>query len=207
MATTDAPPTPKAPTVITSLAAFDAFALTAPNALHALFFWAAWDESSAPGGAHDKLFSSLAALHPGAHFARVEAEEVPDVAEQFDVAVVPTLVLVRARRVLEKAEGPRVADAAARVEARVAEAASGAAAAGAEIASLVAARARLAALVAAAPVMLFMKGTPSEPKCKFSRRIVEMLRAEGAAFGSFDILTDTAVREGLRDFGNWPTCA
>jgi glutaredoxin-related protein len=44
--------------------------------------------------------------------------------------------------------------------------------------------------------MLFMKGSPSEPKCGFSRKLVELLQAEGVHFGSFDILTDEAVRQG-----------
>ena len=55
------------------------------------------------------------------------------------------------------------------------------------------------------PVMLFMKGSPEEPKCGFSRKVVEILREEKVKFGSFDILLDTEVREGLKKFSNWPT--
>jgi Grx4 family monothiol glutaredoxin len=63
-------------------------------------------------------------------------------------------------------------------------------------------------LVNAAPVMVFIKGTPDEPRCKFSRQLVELLRGlegGGCAFGSFDILTSEAVRQGLKDKFNWPT--
>jgi Grx4 family monothiol glutaredoxin len=79
------------------------------------------------------------------------------------------------------------------------------ASAGALPPSLVALRARLERLVTAAPVMVFIKGTPAEPKCKFSRQLLGLLKDAGASYGSFDILTDEAVRQGLKDFSNWPT--
>ena len=53
--------------------------------------------------------------------------------------------------------------------------------------------------------MLFMKGTPDAPRCGFSRKAVELLRKEGIAFGTFDILTDDTVRQGLKEHSDWPT--
>jgi len=64
---------------------------------------------------------------------------------------------------------------------------------------------RLKALVRKSNVMLFMKGSPAEPKCGFSRKAVGLLSGTGEAFGYFDILTDNDVREGLKKFSNWPT--
>ncbi|CCC68481.1 hypothetical protein NCAS_0B03970 [Naumovozyma castellii] len=64
---------------------------------------------------------------------------------------------------------------------------------------------RLAKLVNAAPVMLFMKGNPSEPKCGFSRQIVGILREHQVRFGFFDILRDNSIREQLKKFSDWPT--
>ena len=55
-------------------------------------------------------------------------------------------------------------------------------------------------------VLLFMKGTPDEPRCGFSAKVVSALRATGVTdFGSFDILSDDAVRQGLKELSNWPT--
>ena len=65
--------------------------------------------------------------------------------------------------------------------------------------------ARLEALIKRAPVMLFMKGTADAPKCGFSNKMVDLLREAGAAFGTFDILTDEEVRQGLKAYSNWPT--
>ncbi|CCE61274.1 hypothetical protein TPHA_0A01910 [Tetrapisispora phaffii CBS 4417] len=64
---------------------------------------------------------------------------------------------------------------------------------------------RLKMLTNAAPVMVFLKGTPSDPKCGFSRQIIGILRENNLRFGYFDILKDKSVRDGLKAFSDWPT--
>ena len=64
---------------------------------------------------------------------------------------------------------------------------------------------RLGKLINQAPIMLFMKGSPGAEKCGFSRKIVELLNNNGVKFGSFDILGDESVRQGLKTYSNWPT--
>jgi len=64
---------------------------------------------------------------------------------------------------------------------------------------------RLKALIQKSHVMLFMKGSPTEPKCGFSKKAVGLLNGTGEQFGYFDILTDNDVREGLKKLSNWPT--
>lgn len=64
---------------------------------------------------------------------------------------------------------------------------------------------RLQSLVSAAPCMLFMKGTPSAPQCGFSRQLVSILRQEGVRYGFFNILADDEVRQGLKEYADWPT--
>ena len=54
-------------------------------------------------------------------------------------------------------------------------------------------------------VMVFMKGNPSFPACGFSARAVAILNEVGAKFGSVDVLEDESVRQGIKEFGNWPT--
>ncbi|TVU27829.1 hypothetical protein EJB05_19330, partial [Eragrostis curvula] len=60
-------------------------------------------------------------------------------------------------------------------------------------------------LEGANPASLANKGTPEQPRCGFSRKVVDILKQEGVQFGSFDILTDNDVREGIKKFSNWPT--
>lgn len=55
------------------------------------------------------------------------------------------------------------------------------------------------------PVLLYMKGTPDFPQCGFSAQTVAALRAVGAEFAYVNIFEDPEVREGLKQYSNWPT--
>lgn len=54
-------------------------------------------------------------------------------------------------------------------------------------------------------VMLYMKGTPQFPQCGFSSKAVQILQECGTEFGSADVLADPEIRQGIKDFSNWPT--
>ena len=54
-------------------------------------------------------------------------------------------------------------------------------------------------------VMLFMKGTPVFPQCGFSAAVVQILNHMGVKFGSTDVLVDPEIRQGVKEFSNWPT--
>ena len=99
-----------------------------------------------------------------------------------------------------------VSSLASRSSAAPATAASSASAAPAAAASPEdALNARLKSLINSSPVMLFMKGVPTAPRCGFSRQAVEMLSDAKVAFGTYDILTDEDVRQGLKKYSDWPT--
>jgi monothiol glutaredoxin len=55
------------------------------------------------------------------------------------------------------------------------------------------------------PVLLYMKGTPDFPQCGFSAQTVAALRAVNAEFAYVNIFEDAEVREGLKQYSNWPT--
>ena len=55
------------------------------------------------------------------------------------------------------------------------------------------------------PVMLYMKGTPVFPQCGFSARVVQILTHVGVPFHTANVLEDTELREGIKQFSNWPT--
>lgn len=54
-------------------------------------------------------------------------------------------------------------------------------------------------------IVLFMKGSPSFPQCGFSARAVAILRELGAKFEGVDVLEDEEIRQGIKEYGNWPT--
>jgi monothiol glutaredoxin len=55
------------------------------------------------------------------------------------------------------------------------------------------------------PVVLFMKGTPVFPQCGFSATVVQILSHLGIKFKGVDVLSDSSVREGIKEFSSWPT--
>ena len=56
------------------------------------------------------------------------------------------------------------------------------------------------------PVVLFMKGTAQFPQCGFSGRAIQILKAAGASgVSTFNVLEDDEVRQGIKDYANWPT--
>ena len=197
--------TTSAVNVVESVSQFRSLDEAAPASV--VFFWADFHEPSKPGGQMDQVFGHLAERYRDRLcFCKAEAEAVSDLAERCSVAAVPTFAFLRDGVPIDKVEGADPAALAAKVEEVATKAAAWAAApateAGGSDTSL---ESRLAALVKQSYVMLFMKGSPDEPRCGFSRTAVGMLRDASVEFGSFDILSDQDVRAGLKEFSNWPT--
>ena len=59
--------------------------------------------------------------------------------------------------------------------------------------------------LAANPVKLYMKGSPSFPQCGFSKAVIDVLANYDIEFGSANILEDPEIRQGLKDYFEWPT--
>lgn len=60
-------------------------------------------------------------------------------------------------------------------------------------------------ILTSSKVVLFMKGNASFPQCGFSARAVALLKECGTEFKTVDILEDENLRQGIKDYGNWPT--
>jgi monothiol glutaredoxin len=60
--------------------------------------------------------------------------------------------------------------------------------------------------VTGSPVVLYMKGTPQMPQCGFSAMAVQVLQACGVSqFASINVLADPEIRQGIKQYANWPT--
>jgi monothiol glutaredoxin len=64
---------------------------------------------------------------------------------------------------------------------------------------------RIKQAIASDRVVLFMKGTRNFPMCGFSAATVQVLQQLGVPFTTFDVLADPELREGIKEFSNWPT--
>ncbi len=65
--------------------------------------------------------------------------------------------------------------------------------------------AKIDTMVSSNDVVLFMKGTPLFPQCGFSSKAVAILEHLGVGFDSVDVLQDMEVRQGIKEFSDWPT--
>ncbi|KKY26218.1 putative monothiol glutaredoxin-4 [Diplodia seriata] len=216
-----------------------------PNALLVVYFHAPW---AAPCKQMTTVLEALASTYtvdspPSIGFVSINAEELPDVSEAYDVTAVPYIVLQKGGQTLETVSGSDASKVRAAVERHAGKSgnpgklglppaqavtkpaeSNGSAqnlagyapgpndpatapeySSGEQETSKEELFARLDGLVKAAPVMLFMKGTPSAPQCGFSRQTVGLLREKGVRYGFFNILADDEVRQGLKEYAEWPT--
>ena len=160
----------------------------------------------------------LRRLCPGTHHsmnssveAQIEAEEIPDIAETFEVTAVPFFVLLKNSKILTRISGANPPSLTTALQLHTSTSSLPPAQETVAPAPVTAEQPaedlneRLGKLVKAAPIMLFMKGTPSAPQCGFSRTIVGILREKNVRYGFFNILADEDVRQGLKAFSDWPT--
>ena len=66
-------------------------------------------------------------------------------------------------------------------------------------------RDRIETLINSSPILVFMKGTKLMPQCGFSNNVVQILSAIGMSFETFDVLSDMEIRQGIKEYSNWPT--
>lgn len=210
---------------ITSYAEWEALqASLPPTTLLIISFHAPW---AAPCAQMATVLRTLAAEYPAddrTTWVSLNAEELSDVSEKYDVTAVPFLVISKEGKVQETVSGSSAVKVRSAIENWAGKPGGAASTNGSTNGGGTAALAqdegsgavhaemskedlnkRLEELVKAAPVMLFMKGTPSAPQCGFSRQMVAMLRENSVKYGFFNILADDEVRQGLKEFADWPT--
>jgi Grx4 family monothiol glutaredoxin len=192
-----------------------------PTTLVIVSFHAPW---AAPCAQMATVLSTLASEYPVTEppttkWVSINAEELSDLSETYDVTAVPFLVLLRNGQVVETVSGSSAVKVRTAIETQAKQSGQNAEASapnGVDANDVAVEEQdpekkkeelfkRLGDLVKAAPVMLFMKGTPSSPQCGFSRQLVGLLRDNSVKYGFFNILADDEVRQGLKEFADWPT--
>ncbi|XP_018355621.1 PREDICTED: glutaredoxin 3 [Trachymyrmex septentrionalis] len=187
---------------ITELAteqAFDDFVKS--KELSVLHFYAPWAEQCSQVNDVLEEMSKLE-QYKEVKFAKIEAENVPEVSLKSGIAAVPTVLLLRNSNVISRVDGVNISVLTEKIKHYLNNK-------DALLLNTTKAKEslddRLKKLVNQASCMLFMKGNPANPRCGFSRTIVSILDSYKTDYKSFDILQDNDVREGLKKFSNWPT--
>jgi len=189
-----------------------------------LNFWASWVAQCEQMKTiiheliNDSQFSNCAL---SVKFVNIEAESLPEIAMRYNVAAVPTCVLVKNSKEVDRLNGIHSTELEAKIKEQVNSLAyTNSSTAGDKVTNnkldlasngKVAApvveplEERLKRIINQHKIMLFMKGSPATPRCGFSSQIVAILQSLGVQFGTFDILGDEEVRQGLKTYSNWPT--
>lgn len=66
-------------------------------------------------------------------------------------------------------------------------------------------KARIESLIQDNKILVFMKGNKLMPQCGFSNNVVQILNVLGVPFETVDVLADSDIRQGIKDYSNWPT--
>jgi monothiol glutaredoxin len=66
-------------------------------------------------------------------------------------------------------------------------------------------KSRIEGLISSSPVFIFMKGSKLMPQCGFSNNVVQIFNSLGVPFETFDVLADPEIRQGIKEFSEWPT--
>ncbi|KJE92206.1 glutaredoxin-3 [Capsaspora owczarzaki ATCC 30864] len=179
-------------------------AAASTGSLSVVHFWASW--ANACQQVNDALVD-LAKLHPLVRFFKVEAENVPEAAEQYEIAAVPTLLLIQNSKVVDTINGANIPELSKKITAQSALAVpkSAAVVAPAQPATSGNLEARIDSLIKQSQMVIFIKGTPTEPRCGFSRQLLTLLDGVKADYSYFNILSDEDVRQGLKVKLDWPT--
>ena len=64
---------------------------------------------------------------------------------------------------------------------------------------------KIEAIINSSPIMVFMKGTKLMPQCGFSNNVVQILNSLGMTYETFDVLSDLEIRQGIKEYSDWPT--
>ncbi|KAG9484670.1 glutaredoxin-3 [Eleutherodactylus coqui] len=169
------------------------------KSLLVVHFWAPWAPQCSQ---MNEVMAELVKVQPGVTFVKLEAEAIPEVSEKYEITSVPTFLFFKNSQKIDKLDGAHAPELTKRVQRHASNASFPATSNSAPKEDL---NERLKKLINVAPCMLFMKGSPQEPRCGFSRQILDILNKHKLQFSSFDILSDEVVRQGLKTFSNWPT--
>lgn len=135
-------------------------------------------------------------------FARCVAEDLPNVSLAYNVSAVPTFVIVKNLKLVDRVDGADPESLDKKLVQQVNSTNHEQPAPSSEKQSL---EERLKQLVSKHKVMVFMKGDRHQPRCGFSKTLIEILNETKLPYETFDILQDEEVRQGLKTFSNWPT--
>ncbi|GAU91682.1 hypothetical protein RvY_03892 [Ramazzottius varieornatus] len=186
---------------VKSVDEFEQFVKSHNENLVVAFFWAPWAEQCQQMNEILEELSKDSSLF-SVKFLSIEAEKLSPLTSKYGIDSVPSFVFIRNSKEVDRVIGANGPELNRKIRQQIS---SYVPSMSATIKAEKTLDERLKDLINYDKVMLFMKGSPNEPRCGFSKQIVAILNDNSAKYSTFDILSDNDVREGLKKFSNWPT--
>lgn len=163
-------------------------------------FYADWAEQCAQVTEVLKELVKLPQIQgSGTKVAICDAEKLSEISLQYKIDSVPTVILFKNGTQIDRVDGADAAQISSKVKTHSLNKNITGDAAPQKLED------RLKALINRHNVMIFMKGNRQQPRCGFSRTLIEIMNGTGIQYDTFDILTDEEVRQGLKEYSDWPT--
>lgn len=175
------------------------------ESLVVLHFWASWAPQCKQ--INDVLTELGKTKDFGAvKYFQIDAEKLPEITKKYNVSSVPTCLLVAKNSVVAVVEGADVTGLTKKIkEVAFKQFPFTVQSIPTSVKDRTSLNDRLKELVNQSKVMVFIKGSPAAPRCGFTRQLIQILDERNIEYGSFDILSDEEVRQGLKTYSNWPT--
>lgn len=131
-------------------------------------------------------------------FNIINAEDLADICLNYNITAVPTVLLIKEKKVVGRIDGVNISQLSIECEKLSGNTSN-------STASPESLDDRLKKLINLSKVMIFMKGNREQPRCGFSKQLVEIINKHKVDYETFDILSDEEVRQGLKVYSDWPT--
>eukprot|EP00210_Caulerpa_lentillifera_P008689 g8288.t1 len=139
----------------------------------------------------------LSAMHQSIRFLFVDVETIDGFQQKYKITTVPHFLFFKGGKLQGELDGADPAALMEKIDGFVSQKTTP------EKSETV--TERIEKLLSKNEVILFMKGSPSAPRCGFSSKVVNALNEDHIEFVHFDILQDEEIRQGLKDYSCWPT--
>ncbi|XP_038218241.1 glutaredoxin 3 [Zerene cesonia] len=185
-------------TVIDTIDKFNSF--ISSSSLSVVHFSAEWAEQCKQvTDVLQELIKLPEAKNVGTQFGICDAEGLSEVSLKYKIDSVPTVIFFKNSQQIDRIDGVDVAQMSSKVKSY----STGKSVQNESPKQTL--EERLKSLINKHNVMIFMKGTRDGPRCGFSKQLIHILNETGVQYDTFDILTDEEVRQGLKQFSQWPT--
>jgi Grx4 family monothiol glutaredoxin len=167
-----------------------------------LHFSTSWSE---PCSDINQALGDLASELSQCVFVKIDAEHHSEISLKYEIVAVPTVLFVKDGTLIDRVDGAHIPAIVQKSRNLSKEEAVMTTPIEPTEQSQESINERLKGLINSSSCMLFMKGSPNEPRCGFSRQVVAILDQYNTDYSYFDILQNEEVRQALKKYSNWPT--